>query len=147
MTMEQFSIILESISFLCVTLDLYGKDRLQKLQTQLSNKLDSAQKKVWQFQYLLSFLKTPYDIIFIILSLILFSIIWIKGKAMIENPWLIGVLYIYIVLISFLTMNKKKVNKILSFILSIMNKYNLDGVLLGFGTILFFLSRLLLFIK
>lgn len=147
MTMEQFSIILESISFLCVTLDLYGKDRLQKLQTQLSNKLDSAQKKVWQFQYLLSFLKTPYDIIFIILSLILFSIIWIKGKAMIENPWLIGVLYIYIVLISFLTMNKKKVNKILSFILSIMNKYNLDGVLLGFGTILFFLSRLLLFFK
>lgn len=70
MTMEQFSIILESISFLCVTLDLYGKDRLEKLQTRLLDNLKNFQNKDLSLEYLLFLIKTPNSIIFIIVLLI-----------------------------------------------------------------------------
>ena len=146
MTMEQFSIILESISFLCVTLDLYGKERLEKLQSRLLDNLKNFQNKDLSLEYLVFLMKTPNSIIFIVVLLIIASFFWMEGIGIYENPYTWIFAGIGILIFIPLTFDKT-INKIISFVLSMMNKHNLDGVLLGFGTILFFLSRLLLFFK
>lgn len=140
MTMEQFSIILESISFLCVTLDLYGKERLEKLQSRLSYNIGNVQKKGWLF-FLLD--NPIISIIIIILLVISSSIIFKAGTNIHDNIFYLIPIWVCIIIISLIAFG----DRIIFFILSIMEKYKLDGILLGFGTILFFASKLFIFFK
>ena len=138
MTHNQFAILLESISFLFVTLDLYGKERLEKFQSNLKSKLDNIKEDDVQSKISIFLLKTHGGFIVILLLLIFIFFVLIKGFPVFMNPYFLVFAFM---ILGFLILFFDG-DKLISLALLIIRKYKLEGFLLYLGTLLFFSSKL-----
>lgn len=141
MTHNQIAILLESISFVLVTLDLYGKERLEKFQSTLTNQLDNIEEKDLQLKILL-FIMKPKGFFIVITPMLIFIVIMCKyGANTFSNPYFLALGYI----IAAFAILLRYGDKLISSILSMMKKYKLEGFMLFLGSMLFFVSKLISF--
>lgn len=143
MNLTIVSTILESLSFFLVTLDLYGKDRLEKSSIELVKKLKNASDKEWDVDYFM-FIYTPPTIYLFIAWLV----IWALIAFIISNPEQRTLLMAIAISPAFpLAVNNKLLNSIILLFISTISKYKLDGVMLKLGVVFYILSKIIPFAK
>jgi len=158
MNKQELAALLEVISFFFVGLDLYGKERLGKMQTnilelsdKIYNRLTNVQNFEWNKQRSSSFMKVVYAISGIA-SLVQSIVTFLDdghrsiGFLIFMLPFSFGaylftVLLVIVFIMGVAILLIRLVNLILRFLIWAFKFYQIEGVFLFIGTILFMVSK------
>jgi|GEM_PF-3406063 len=167
MTSERVSIILETISFFLVTLDLFGTERLNTLHQQIRVRLNSIKPLNLQDRYadsmdkddksvIVGFLTQLLAFALIIGSLFyLYGIDWyvsIPGSKIYRVTAILIIIFIWaLVFVANVYSAIGTLDKIVNFTLGnlvvIIGRFKLEGVMLLTGAVLFLISKIIVFIN
>lgn len=166
---ERLAIILEAVSFFLVTLDLFGKERIEGLQgkfeifvekiktVDIQNRVNSwlavtnpSENRFYPYLYALIFLALSAGVIHILRKLGAHWFVWV----VIAPIWL-GLGFRAVRSITFLSLelfhlvievSEKMLDGSFTFILLLFRRFKFGGVMLVVGTVLFVFSKVISFV-
>ena len=149
---EQISIILETISFFLVTIDLYGKERLVLLRSRIvKNRLEDIQRK----KYFNKIVLVSTTIIVVCANLIVKSPwLWKLNWNFIKEHYVIFSLIVIIGLIINTYEDKveqfirdKILGNLVNCFLFILSIFPIEGIMIVIGSTLFIISKIIAFMN
>lgn len=161
MSNEKLSILLETVSFFLVTLDLFGKERLGKLYEQLVSRLEGMKKRRVAQPFLAYLHKNKmagaiYSLSLVVMGLVLSDWILMKMRYSLPNnvfanafavagviAFSATIVTLFVVLMPFFLENLLDLT--LGSIVRLLDRYKLEGLMLTIGAVLFLASKAVAF--
>jgi len=153
---RQVSIILEVLSFFCVTIDLYGAERIRSLRGRLQGLIDSVRFAVFADQH------HPSDASVLLRAVLLFvgmaALSFWLTKSLSGNAWSIVPMVLFVVTLYILMFMVPALAMFVVFLLLVhttdtvlgmaahlLSERHLEGILVWVGASLFLASKALVF--
>jgi hypothetical protein len=165
--LERAAIVLETFSFFLVTIDLFGRERIETLHQRLKKSASTLRKldlrAIVRPRFTLDVKENSSDATYAVIGLIVFPACVIVGEMMVWHTsglWvkimivpLLGVLATYIIGVSIAGMVwlatvllERVINGVFGIILYLFNKMKLEGVMVLLGAVLFLASKAMSFV-